>query len=382
MEDLLAKFTTVAARPYDWLRDWKETHDKALMGVSPMHFPEEIVHASGVQPIVLQESDEPVTFGHSYIYPFYCAWARSNLDLLAREKLNLFDGLLFFDECLQTRTAMIIARDRIPFPYYMLLHPPCSLRSPSALVEVEETYEELRADMQQFVGHEITDQSLRESILLYNKNRSVLRRLYDLRRAKPRVLRAREILAIVHSAMVMPKDEHTELLEKLLPQLEARESPPDGRVRLVLSGHLCLAPKTDLLDIIEEAGGVIVDDDLYTGYRYFATDVPVNGDPIEALAKRYLTNFPPSPTRWDPESDCAEYIVDMTNKNQAQGVIILVVKHCEIHSWYYVHIRRVLMAAGVPHLMLETEHETVSLGPERTRIEAFLEMIRAADPDQ
>lgn len=383
MEAVLAKFTAVTAKPYEWLKEWKETHDRKLIGVSPMHFPEEIVHAAGLQPVVLQGSDEPITFGDAYIFHTFCAWNRGNLDLLAKERLNLFDALLYFDECMAARAAATIARERIPFiRYYSLLAPTISLRSPSAVAQVMETYRAFRSEMEEFVGHEIEDQSIRESILLYNKNRTLLRRLYDLRRAKPLVLRAREILPIVQSSMVMPKEEHSELLEELLPQLEQREPRSDGKVRLVLSGHLCLAPKTDILDIIEEAGGVIVDDDLYTGYRYFATDVPLNGDPIEALVNRYLTNVPPGPTRWDADNDWAEYILDMTRRNQAQGVVHLQVKHCEAQSWYYPLIRKTLMAAGVPHLMLETEHEMVSLGPERTRVEAFLEMIRAATPDQ
>ena len=123
MEEL-AKFTEVTAKPYEWLKEWKKTHEKRLMGISPMHFPEELVHAAGLQPVVLQESDEPVTFGHSFIYPFFCAWTRSNVDLLAKEKLDLFDGLLFFDECAQIRTAIIIAENRIPFPCYRLVQPP------------------------------------------------------------------------------------------------------------------------------------------------------------------------------------------------------------------------------------------------------------------
>ncbi len=377
MEEL-TQFTEVAARPYEWLREWKKTHDKKLIGVSPMHFPEEIVHAAGMQPAVLQESDEPVTFGPSFIYPNFCAWSRGTLDLLAKEQLSLFDGLFFFDECVEVRAVRIIAGNRIPFPYYWLVQPPCTLRSPTAQVEAEETYGKLRAEMQRFVGHGVTDQNLEESILLYNKNRSLLRSLYDLRRAKAGALRAREMLAIVQASMVMPKEEHNGLLEKLLVQLEKREPSPDGKVRLFLSGHMCTAPKTDLLDMIEDAGGVVVDDDLYTGYRYFATDAPLNGNPIHALVKRYLTNFPPNPSRWDPDSDLAEYIIDVTKRNKAQGVIILAAKHCELHNWYCIHIRRMLTAAGIPQLMIETEHETVSLGPERTRIEAFLEMLRAA----
>jgi len=188
------------------------------------------------------------------------------------------------------------------------------------------------------------------------------------------------VLAIVQSSMIIPKEEHNQLLEQLLPKLQAKRVRSEGKARLVVSGHMCSAPKTDILDIIEEAGAVIVDDDLYTGFRYFATSVPLNGNPIEGLAKQYLTNIPPNPTRWDPDNDWAEYIIDMVNKNKADGVLVLVVKHCEAHHWYFAHIRRNLMAADIPYLLLETEHETVSLGPERTRVEAFVEMIKAANP--
>jgi benzoyl-CoA reductase/2-hydroxyglutaryl-CoA dehydratase subunit BcrC/BadD/HgdB len=37
----------------------------------------------------------------------------------------------------------------------------------------------------------------------------------------------------------------------------------------------------------------------------------------------------------------------------------------------------VLNGAGVPHLMIETEHEVVSLEGIRTRLQAFIEMLSA-----
>ena len=252
----------------------------------------------------------------------------------------------------------------------------CPLSQP----EAEEAYSKLRDEVGRFAGRRITDQALRDSVVLYNKNRELLRKLYDIRRKKPGVLRAKDVLAIVQASMVMPKEEHTQLLEKLLPQLQARRVRSEGKVKLFLSGQMCAAPKTDLLDIIEDAGGIIVDDDLYTGYRYFASDTPVNGNPIHGLVTRYLANFPPNPSRWDPDNDLGQYITNAAQKSKSQGAIILNAKHCELHNWYCMHIRRMLTKAGIPRLMIETQHETVSLGPERTRIEAFIEMISAGTP--
>ena len=99
----------------------------------------------------------------------------------------------------------------------------------------------------------------------------------------------------------MPKEEHSELVEGLLTELQAIEPDSAEGPKLFLSGHLCQGPKADILDLIEGAGGIIVDDDLYTGYRYYATDVKINGSPIEAIAERYLDRSVPIPTRSDEE---------------------------------------------------------------------------------
>jgi benzoyl-CoA reductase/2-hydroxyglutaryl-CoA dehydratase subunit BcrC/BadD/HgdB len=182
------------------------------------------------------------------------------------------------------------------------------------------------------------------------------------------------------SSMVMPKAEHNELLEKLLPELEGKKPAPDRKVRVVVSGHMCQAVKPDFLDLIEDMGAVVVDDDLYTGYRYVATDAEPSGDPLESLVRKYLSLSPPCPTRSIPakgEDDWGQYLVEMTRRAQAQGVVILVVKFCEPHMMYYPHLREVLTAAGIPHLLLETEHEVVSLSGAKTRVQAFVEMLRA-----
>lgn len=69
-------------------------------------------------------------------------------------------------------------------------------------------------------------------------------------------------------------------------------------------------------------------------------------------------------------------MVKQTRASQAKGIIILVAKFCEPHMIYYPHIKDTLAAEGVPHILLEMEHEVVSLEGARTRIQAFIEMLR------
>ena len=65
----------------------------------------------------------------------------------------------------------------------------------------------------------------------------------------------------------------------------------------------------------------------------------------------------------------------MSGKNQAQGVISIMVKYCEPHNFWYPYIRQKLSDAGNPEFMLETEHEVISLGQIKTRLQAFMEML-------
>jgi benzoyl-CoA reductase/2-hydroxyglutaryl-CoA dehydratase subunit BcrC/BadD/HgdB len=129
--------------------------------------------------------------------------------------------------------------------------------------------------------------------------------------------------------------------------------------------------------LIDEAA-IVVDDDLFTGLRYFAKDVAVDRKPIEALADRYLERIPPCPTKVDWETDWTDYIKEMVNRSKAQGVISLLVKFCPPHMLYYPDIRWGLAKAGIPDLLLETEHEVVSLEAVRTRLQAFIETIGGA----
>ena len=118
-----------------------------------------------------------------------------------------------------------------------------------------------------------------------------------------------------------------------------------------------------------------MDDDLYTGYRYYAVDVEMNGSPIEALAKSYLDSSLPVPTRSQPPIRWENFIVEKVKGSGAQGVVVLIAKYCEPHLFSYPFIKKALTAARIPHIMLETEHEVVSLEGTRTRLQAFLEML-------
>ena len=377
-ENILNVFRKLVKDPHEGLSGWKTKHKKKIIACMPMQIPEEIVHAAGVLPIVIPESKEPVSLASKHIQNFFCGYARSVVDVALKGKLDFLDGMVFQDTCHTMRPIFDIINANHPFAYMQRIFMPLALQKPRAKPFLLEELKRFKTSIEKFMECKISQQALQNSIDIYNANRELMMDLYDLRRERPEIMTAKEMVTVNVANMLMPKEEHSALLKILISALDERKPPIDnveGRTRLVVSGSLCEAPPDELLDLTEELGGIVVDDDLYTGSRYFLTKTPLSQDPIEGLADAYLHMVSPCPTRIYPKLELGPYLVNMVKKAGAKGLIIVMVKFCEAHDYAYPHMRRHLDPAGIPYLMIKTEHGTTSVEQLKTRLQAFLEIV-------
>lgn len=380
VDDLLATFGRVAQDPLAWLRDWKATPGRRAIGVFGLDAPEEMAHAAGFTASVLVESPEPITVGETRLQSFFCDYARAMADIAMKGRLDFLDGLVVHDCCHTVRAAFDVIHHNAPgIPWLKCLWFPPALDKARTRDYVIQEMRLFQTALERLTGQPLRTEAMQQSIALYNRHRALLRTLYDRRRASPDILTAQQATDIVSSGMVMPKEEHIRLLEALLRELPDRGAHhASGNVRILLSGSLCEPVPRSILAILDEVGAGVADDDLYVGSRYFATDVPLRDDPIEALADAYLARRPASPTRFTADQRWGDILVDMAKQSKAQGVILFIVKFCEPHYWCYPALRDALRRADIPELMIETEHEDESIGQVRTRVEAFVEMLRGA----
>lgn len=372
----LSRLGEVAGDPDAYVAEWKRRTGGKVVGLFPMNFPAELAHATGALPVLIQENREPDVHGRNLLAEFYCGYTRNVADSAAKGKLDIYDGFFLADHCTQLLGAVDVVRDELPDRPMFFGQLPTSLTDSWTLDAARTMMRSFVEEMGRFCGAPVTDAALRESIELFNTNRRLLRELFAARRAGNAALSPRQLQALVKSSMVMDKTEHTGLLREVLAGLP--DAPRNERIRLHLSGHLCHAPKPELLAAIEECGAVVVDDDLFTGTRYVAADVPHDPDPVDALARWYLRRdaLAPCPTRVKHETDWEDHLVQAVEASGAQGVIVLMVRFCEPHMLYYPELRRRLKLRGIPHLLIETEHEGLPVETVQTRVEAFLERIR------
>jgi benzoyl-CoA reductase/2-hydroxyglutaryl-CoA dehydratase subunit BcrC/BadD/HgdB len=381
----LAALAEVADDPDRYVLSWKERTGGKVVGAFPMNFPAEIAHAAGALPVLIQENREPDSLGRNLLAEFYCGYTRNVADSAAKGTLDIYDGFFLADHCIQLLGAVDVVRAESPAPVYFGQLPP-SLGDGWTLGQARRMMRSFVEEMGRFAGTPVTGAALERSIALFNENRRLLRELFASRRAGNAALTSGQLQTLVKSSMVMDKEEHTGLLRQVVADTAGLTVPRDDRVRLHLSGHLCHAPKPELLAAIEECGAVVVDDDLFTGTRYIATDVVIDPvgevDPVEALTRWYLRRdtAAPCPTRVKHETDWEDHLVHAVETAGAQGVIVLMVRFCEPHMLYYPELRKRLNERGIPHLLIETEHEGLPVETVRTRVEALLERIRRNAP--
>lgn len=378
LDQQLADFAGAAARPLEQAREWKAAHGKRVIGHFPMHFPGELAHAASALSVLLQESEDPISVGLGSMFPFYCGYTRSITDQALRGDFAFLDAIMFGDHCVQLLGAADVIRCNLPDTRILFNQLISSMDAPWAREQARATFQSLKEELEELIGTPITVDALRDSIKVFNRNRRLMRRIYELRRAGKTALSARQMQNIVKSSMVMDKEQHTGLLEQLVQSIESGPPARPYGVPVYLSGHFCQPPKLELLDLIESCGAIVVDDDLYHGYRYIASDVAEQGDPLDGLADWYLTRNRkvPCPTRADNHADWDTFLINSVTQAKAQGVIILMAKFCEPHMYYYPELKEAFDAKAIPHLLIETEHESMPLEVFKTRVETFLEIIK------
>jgi bcr-type benzoyl-CoA reductase subunit C len=375
------QLAAVARDPRGYVEGWRARHPgRLVLGVLPMNFPRELALAAGTLPVVVQDDQKPVTEGRALLAEFYCGYTRNLADQAATGRFDLYDAVLMADHCIQLIGAADVVRAILPETpvFFGMLN--SSMNDSWGPARVTAMMGEFLAELERLTGEPVSSQALKDAIAAHNRDRRMVRRLFDERATRSGVLSPVQLQDIVTSAMVMDPDEHAGLLASALGSAATgpAEASPDQRVRVHLSGHLCHAPRRELLEAIEASGAVVVDDDLYHGRRHISTDVEEDGDPLEAIARWYQqrnVNIP-CPTRVQQDADWDRWLLDAVRGSGAEAVIHLLPKFCEPHMLYYPELRKALDEAGIPHLQIETEHEGLPLESFRTRIEALVERVR------
>ena len=383
MEEILATFRNYCEKPYERAAQIKAAGSTKIIGCLPMYFPEEIIHAAGALPVTLFGSDEPITLGDGHMMTNACDQVRSSFDSLLKGKYDFLDGIAAIYICDQVRFYLEVWQLDHPVEFFHQMWRPYKMDS-STEVFFRRELERLISNLEEFTGVQITAEKLQASIRLYNESRALMRKLNDLRTERPGIISASDMAHVVASSMLIPKEAHNQLLGHLLAKLAQLEIPAGKKQRIIAVGHPCSMPETEVLDLIEENGMVVVNDDFFTGGRYFSKDVSASGDPIDAFIAFYTNAIPCTTYHYADNwikpgmsySPYAEYVIDLMKNGQAKGIVVLKEMYCDPYDMEYVLMKNRFEEEGIPYISIITEHGAGPLEAIRTRVQAFEETLR------
>lgn len=289
--------------------------------------------------------------------------------------LEPFDAFLFSTICDSARNLCFVMKRNFPQMYIDFVHLPHNPSSPAAAPFLAEEYRRVLSELEKLSGRKVSDDDLRASIAAYNRNRALVRALYELRAREPHLLRAWESYVLVRAGNFLPVEEHSAKMEDLLAQLPARDLKRRDSIRIVVEGSFCEQPPLVLIRMVEDAGCYIVGDDFALAQNWFEADVPLDGDPLLALASSYLDRAVYSSVRHDFRKPRWDGLVEKVKRTQADAVLFLIAKFCEPAYFDYVPFRQELEKAGIPHLQLEFEEKLFTFDRVRTEVETFVESL-------
>jgi benzoyl-CoA reductase subunit C len=353
------------------VKRWREAGGK-VVGHFQVYFPEEIVHAAGMLPFKVRGAPIEARQAEARFGSYLCSIIKTSLELALSKRVEM-EMFVTHPICDAARNLGAVWGRNFSYPC-QILYLPQNANSASAPEYLRGEYDRLRRDIETIAGHEITDEALRASTIVFNENRRLLRHIYATKRETPWLLSADEAYVLTAVGGLIPREEHNELLQAVIPQIESRPAKPQDRIRVVFEGGFCEQPPLDLLHNISQSI-YIVDDDLLIGLRWLTDDVELNGDPLLNLAEAYLEKSSYSPVQHDLRKPKEKMLLERIKNSHASAAIIAAAKMCEPGLDEQVAYVKALDEEGIPYFVSEFEESMTSFDNLQIQLETFVENL-------
>lgn len=373
MEGMRNSFST-SVKQNPALDKWKAA-GKPAFGYMCNNFPEEILAAAGVLPLRFLGAPIDIVETNEYQSIFMCHYGRSVLELGLSGEYEKLDGLVSAYGCEGGCNLFQILMDVANLDYENFLNIPHNSDGPGAYEFYIEEMKSFRRSLEEHFNRDITDEDLSQSIELYNRQRRLLRTIYDLRGKEDIPLfTGTEVAEIMEYTMSVPKEEANEVLQQLIDTAKDRVFKPRvSGPRVLIEGTIL--PDRELYQMVEDLGGIVVGDGLCTGTRSFWDLVRQDLPPLEALCRYVLERLPCSCMSSHRVGERrVKHLWQQAQDYNATGVIIAVQKWCDPMQMDRPFTIEKLQEKGLSVLAVEIER-TSGGSQLLTRLEAFVEML-------
>jgi benzoyl-CoA reductase/2-hydroxyglutaryl-CoA dehydratase subunit BcrC/BadD/HgdB len=353
-----------------------------VVGYFCIYAPVELIQAAGTIPVRLMRGGHAAEeAGERYLRADACSFCSACMGNFELDPVyKQVDAVVSVNTCDMMRRLPESIEKHFRIPVYQLYMPRTSEPLPHRVAEFRRQLDLLADGLAKLTANAIVEERLESEMAAFNHLRGMLRQASDTRHANSPLLSGSTMLDLAATAWLLGPVKAVSLIEEVLRMVAARPRPEGRRPRLMLGGSMLTEDDRWLLEMVEEKADIVTDI-LCTGTRWFAEDVPDEGesgngevgrregDPLDRLAYFYFSR--PCMHR-RPNTDLYKYAHDLVREFRVQGLVYKTLLYCD--PWNF-EARRLQEALRISMLHLDTDYSTENREQVRTRVEAFLETL-------
>ena len=345
--------------------------------------PLEIITAAGCIPFRIRGNiHDPITKGDTNLETIACPYYRSCFDQSVKGKYDFLDGSVVAHGCDSMTRTYAVWKYTLDLPYSHFINLPHTI-STSSMEFFRAELNTFIKSLGKFAGKEISDEDLAEAISLCNENRDKVKALYEFRKPDPPIVSGTEITRILTVGSSLPVTEANKLFDEVLEELGKRSESPFKKAPRIMIDGACV-DNIEFAKLIEGLGANVVMDTLCNGARDSLPHTETGGDPLSAIANRYLNKINcPRTYRENKDHELHKELESRfgdigfyAKEFSVDAAILYVFKYCDPFGFEVPARKAYGDLIKLPILYLEDEYSSGTIGQLKTRIQAFLEMVQ------
>ncbi|WP_094604235.1 Benzoyl-CoA reductase subunit C [Sporomusa silvacetica DSM 10669] len=353
---------------------WKERGGKVAGYFYPA-VPEEILTAAGALAFGIRGTGSTGTeLADAHFLHLSCSSTRVTFEQILQGEYKFLDGAVVFNQCDHLRRIYDNWLTVPENPCYAFIYLP---KKCDALARefFEKEIIQFKKKTEEKFGVVITDDMLKEAIVLHNETRQLQRKIYELKKLPVPPISGADTMAIMLAATAMPRYRYNELLKEML--LELSEQKPDlsaeNKKRLLYIGSH--ADDIKFMETLESQDAIIIVDDTSFGYKAVEGEISTKGDPLQTIIEYYFYTRAVTQRQFGTLDKRLDRIAEIIKTFRIDGVITARLTECDQIAFEQFILTDFFKKSNIPNLNLEVEYVLDSVGQLKTRVQAFLETM-------
>ena len=359
---------------------------KKIIASMCMQVPQELILAADAVPLRLcNGANAYAQIGAEFMPSKSCPVVKATIGMLHVNQTlwgSSLSSIVIPTTCDQKKKAGELLDD-MGYPVYNL-EMPSSKDSYLSRFYWQESVKQLTVDLQKITGNKITGKKVQDAIAKIINSGKIFRKLYELRRNIPPLIFGTDLFLVINAYFFDDIDRWSASVTALITELEERKVQKihvtnRQAPRLLFTGSPPIFPNFKIPILVEQSGGIIVADETCSSSRLLsdsvAYDEAVLNDMLPAIADRYLK--PSTCPCLTPNNDRLRKLVAIAREAATDGVIYQAFSGCLPYEMEQKLVSQTLANQGIPMLYFETDYSPEDVGQLSTRVEAFIESIKA-----